>query len=151
MKHALLAALISLGAAFPTQEAPVMLAPSDVKWGAAPPALPPGAKVAMVFGDSSKEGPFTMRVKLPADYKVPPHFHPGAETVTVLSGTFYASMGDVFDASKAKSMPAGSFLALPAKDPHFVYTKEETVIQVSAVGPWSLTYVNPADDPRNKK
>ncbi len=152
MKQAMLVAIAAvLGLASPVQEAPVLVSPADVKWADGPPSLPPGAKTALIFGDMTKAGPFTLRIKLPADYKVPPHFHPDTETVTVLSGTFYVSMGDTFDASKAKGMPAGSFIAAPAKSPHFVYTKEETVIQVSAVGPWSLTYVNPADDPRNSK
>ena len=152
MKQVLLAVTaVLLSAATPAQEAPILITPDDVKWVDAPPSLPPGAKVAAIFGDSKKEGPFTMRAKLPANYKVPPHFHPDTETVTVLSGAFYASMGDVFDAAKGKAMPVGSFLALPAKTPHFAYTKEETVIQVSAHGPWTLNYVNPADDPRNSK
>lgn len=152
MKQMLLVlAAVALSAASPVQEAPVLVSPDDVKWGEGPPSLPAGAKSALIFGDPSKAGPFVLRAKLPANYKIPPHFHPDTETVTVLSGTFYASMGDTFDAAKCKGMGAGSFLALPAKSPHFVYTKEETVIQVSAHGPWSLTYVNPADDPRNSK
>ncbi len=133
------------------QDAPILVTPDDVKWAPAPPALPAGSSVSVVQGDPQKSGPFTMRAKLPANYKVPPHFHPDTETVTVLSGTFHVSMGDTFDASKCKAMPAGSFLALPAKSPHFVFTKEETVIQINAAGPWTLTYVNPADDPRNAK
>jgi hypothetical protein len=144
-------AAIVLGTASPAQDAPILLSPDDVKWADAPPSLPAGAKAAVIFGDPSKAGPFTLRVKMPADYKVPPHFHPDTETVTVLSGTFNVSMGDTFDASKCKSMGAGSFVALPGKSPHFVYAKGETLIQVSAMGPWSLTYVNPADDPRNSK
>lgn len=152
MKQFLLVALIAgVGSALPVQDAPVLLLPADVKWVDGPAALPPGTKAAVIYGDMTKAEPFTFRAKLPADFKVPPHFHPGTETVTVLSGTFYVSMGDTFDASKAKAMTAGSFVALPGKSPHFVYTKEETVIQVSAVGPWGLTYVNPADDPRNSK
>lgn len=145
------AMIFGLAASPSSQEIPIMVSPADVKWGDASPALPPGAKAALLSGDPKLEGPFVMRVKLPADYKVPPHFHPGNENVTVLSGTFHAAMGDTFDASKAKAMSAGSFLLLPAKNPHFVFTKEETIIQVSASGPWTLTYVNPADDPRNKK
>jgi quercetin dioxygenase-like cupin family protein len=150
MKQMLIVSLLAVLAA-PAQESPVFVSPADLKWGDAPPALPAGSKVAPVFGDSTKEGPFTFRVKLPADYKVMPHFHPSTETVTVLSGTLHMSMGDTFDPSKAKAMAAGSFAALPGKSPHFVFAKEETVIQVSGIGPFSLTYVNPADDPRNKK
>lgn len=152
MKLALLIAAVAfLGSASSTQETPILISPDDVKWGEAPPALPPGSKMAVIFGDPKLAGPFTLRAKLPANYKVAPHFHPDTETVTVLSGTFHVSMGDTFDASKTKAMGAGSFVALPGKSPHFVYTKDETVIQVSAVGPWTLTYVNPADDPRNSK
>lgn len=146
MKTILLVTLLAL-----VQDAPILVAPDDVKWSPAPPALPAGSSVSVVQGDPAKSGPFTMRAKLPANYKVPPHFHPDTETVTVLSGAFHVSMGDTFDASKCKAMPAGSFLALPAKNAHFVFTKEETVIQINAVGPWTLTYVNPADDPRNAK
>jgi quercetin dioxygenase-like cupin family protein len=145
-----LLAILVLAAVPMAQDAPILVQPADVTWVEGSPALPPGSKMAVIQGDPKKEGRFTLRAKLPADYKVMPHFHPDVETVTVLSGTFYASMGDTFDASKTKAMPAGSFLALPAKSPHFVYTKEETIIQVSATGPWTLTYVNPADDPRTK-
>jgi hypothetical protein len=133
------------------QESPILVSPNDVDWKDAPPSLPKGAKASLLAGDPSKEGPFTIRLKMPADYKVPPHFHPDTETVTVLSGAFHVSMGDTFDASKGKSMPAGSFIAVPKKSPHFAFTKEETIIQVNAHGPWSLTYSNPADDPRNNK
>ncbi len=145
------AMILSLVASPSSQEIPIMVSPDEVAWMEGPPSLPPGAKMAVLSGDSKKEGLFVMRAKLPAGYKVPPHFHPDKETVTVLSGAFHAAMGDTFDASKLKVMPAGSFLMLPAKNPHFVFTKEETIIQVSAMGPWTLTYVNPADDPRNKK
>ncbi len=150
MKSILLLTFVAAALA-PAQDAPILVTPDDVKWGAAPPALPPGASVSVVQGDPAKAAPFTMRAKLPANYKVPPHFHPDTETVTVVSGTFHVSMGDTFDASKCKAMPTGSFLALPAKSPHFVFTKEETIIQINATGPWTLTYANPADDPRNSK
>jgi len=152
MKQLLFVAITAaFGSSFAAQESPIMVSPADINWVDAPPSLPAGAKVAVIQGDPKAEGPFTMRVKLPADYKVSPHFHPDTETVTVLSGSFHVAMGDTFDASKAKSLAAGSFAALPKKSPHFAFTKEETVIQVNAHGPWSLTYSNPADDPRNKK
>ena len=147
----LMAAVVVLGAATPAQEAPVLVSPDDVKWVDGPPNLPPGAKSALIFGDPKVAGPFTLRLKMPAGSKIPPHFHPDTETVTVLSGAFSVSMGDTFDASKGKSMPVGSFIAVPAKSPHFAFAKEETLIQVSAHGPWALNYVNPADDPRNSK
>ena len=132
------------------QDAPVMIQEADLKWEAGPPSLPAGVKVVFLQGDMKKEGPFTFRAKLPADFKIPPHFHPGTEMLTVISGTLHAAVGDTFDASKAKAMKAGAFLSLPAKGPHYVFTKEETVIQVSGAGPWGITYVNPADDPRSR-
>jgi quercetin dioxygenase-like cupin family protein len=146
----LVVAVVVCGWATPAQEAPVLVSPDDVKWADGPPSLPAGAKSALIFGNPANPGQFTIRLKMPAGYKIPPHFHPDTETVTVLSGSFNVSMGDTFDAAKGKAMPAGSFIAVPAKSPHFAYTKEETLIQVTAQGPWSLNYVNPADDPRKK-
>src|SRR5437762_8839436 len=142
--------LVSLGAA-PAQDSPVLLSPDDVKWMDGPPSLPDGAKMAVMCGDPKLEGPWVLRAKFPAGYKVPPHTHPSLETVTVLTGTLHASMGDTFDASKAKAMSAGGFLMLPARSPHFVFAKEETVIQVSGTGPFDVTYLNPADDPRKAR
>jgi len=124
--------------------------PKEIKWANAPPSLPPGAKVSVLEGDPSKEGPFVMRALMPDGYKVPPHTHPGPERVTVLSGTFYIGMGDRFDADKCKAMPAGSYGTWPAGMKHFAFVKGETVIQIHGTGPWSLTYVRPEDDPRNK-
>ena len=151
MKHLIAVAVVAAFSSFQAQESPIIVTPGDVKWMDAPPSLPHGAKAVVLQGDPGKEGPFTLRLKMPADYKIGPHFHPDTETVTVLSGEFHVSMGDTFDASKAKSLEAGSFAAVPKKSPHFAFSKGETVIQVNAHGPWSITYVNPADDPRNKK
>jgi len=102
-------------------------------------------------GDPSKEGMFTMRLKVPAGYKIAPHFHGADEHVTVISGTIQVALGETFDASKLKTLPAGSFSVIPAKSHHFAFAKEETVIQLHGQGPWTLTYVNPADDPQMKK
>jgi len=127
-----------------------IVAPQEIKWGPAPAVLPPGAEVAVLFGDPTKEGLFAMRLKLPAGYRVPPHTHPVDEAVTVISGTFSLGMGETVDQSKARALPAGSFFVLPPGTAHYVFIDEETVIQISTVGPWGLTYVNPEDDPRQK-
>ncbi|MDP3767894.1 MAG: cupin domain-containing protein [Dehalococcoidia bacterium] len=130
----------------------IMMKAGEVKWADAPPSFPPGgAKLAVLEGDLSKPGPFTMRIKLPANYKVPPHFHPAIEHVTVLSGTFYLGMGEKFDEKKGAGFPVGGFVVMPEKTPHFAWTKGDVTIQVHGVGPWGLTYVNPDDDPRKKK
>ena len=129
----------------------ILMSASDVKWMPAPPSLPPGAQLAVIEGDPTKAGgTFTIRLKAPDGYKVPPHWHPVAEHVTVLEGTFFIGMGDKFDESAGKKLKAGSFASMPQGMRHFAWTKGETVIQVHGVGPFELVYVNPGDDPRKK-
>jgi quercetin dioxygenase-like cupin family protein len=128
------------------------LFPADkVQWQPGPPSLPKGAQIAVLEGDPGKEGPFVFRVKLPDGYRVPPHTHPKTERITVLAGTFYIGMGDKFDAKAARPMPAGTYGHWPAGMKHFVWAKGETTLQFHGIGPWSIEYVNPADDPRNQK
>lgn len=124
--------------------------PDDVKWEDSP-ALPPGAKVAILEGDPTKEGYFAMRARLPDGYRIPPHFHPGHERVTVLSGTFHLGQGDKFDKSATKALPAGSYSTMEPGMHHFAWASGDTVLQINTLGPWGITYVNPADDPRQKK
>lgn len=128
-----------------------ILTPHDMKWVDGPAVLPPGAKVAILEGDPGKEGPFVMRARLPDGYRIAPHTHPKAERITVISGTFHVGMGDTFDPHKGQAMPAGAFGTWPAGMKHYVWTKGETVIQLHGIGPWTLHYVNPNDDPRNAK
>jgi quercetin dioxygenase-like cupin family protein len=124
--------------------------PNDVAWGPAPPSLPPGAQAALLEGDPAKEGPFTLRLRLPDGYRVAPHFHPAVEHITVLEGTFIVGMGDKAATDGERPLGAGSFAFMPAGMRHFVRTKGDTVVQLHGVGPWAITYVNPADDPRKK-
>ena len=130
-------------------EAHMMVIPADLKWADVP-SLPPGAKVSVIEGPLNEAVPFTLRLKLPADYKVPAHWHPAIEHVTVISGTFNMGTGDMLDPSKTKPLSAGSVAIMQPKTNHFAWTKEETIIQVHGVGPWAINYVNPADDPRKK-
>ncbi len=117
-------------------------------WGPAPAAFPPGAKMAVVSGDPSKRAPFTVQLALPAGYKVAPHFHPTAELVEVKQGTVLMGMGDAFDLSKAQAMVVGTKTVVPAKLHHYASTKGATIIAITALGPFAITYVNPADDPQ---
>ena len=146
---ALLAALLPTNAALADDH--VIAPPDSLKWSAGPPSLPAGAQIAIVSGDPGKEGLYVLRLKLPAGYKVPPHMHPNDENVTVISGTFNVGMGDKFDQTMTKAMPAGAYGFWPAGMKHFVWAKGETVIQFHGTGPWSLQYVHPEDDPRNAK
>ena len=142
----------SAGRAQAPAEAPshVGVTPRDMKWAPASPALPPGAQAIVLAGDPGKEGIFVIRLKLPAGYRVPPHWHPSDELVTVLSGTLQIGMGDKFDAASMKTLPAGSFITAAKEMRHYATAKGATVIQVTAMGPFAITYVNPADDPRTK-
>ena len=119
-----------------------------VQWAPAPPVLPAGAEIAVLEGDPAKEGPFTLRLKLPNDYHVPAHFHPVIEHVTVISGEFHVGMGDVMDHAQGTELTEGGFAVMQAGVHHYAWTTDETVIQLHSIGPWGLTYVNPADDPR---
>ncbi len=134
-----------------TSEQHVVLNPADLKWGDAPPALPAGAKMAVLAGDPNKKGLFTVRLQTPAGYKVPPHTHPTSEHITVISGTFYIGTGDKFDEVAGKELGAGGYMVMPAGMKHYAWTPAEAIIQVHSMGPFVIKYVNPADDPRNPK
>jgi quercetin dioxygenase-like cupin family protein len=130
---------------------PAIYTPKQVAWGAGPPFLPAGVKFAVLEGDPTQAGDYTIRLSMPDGYKIPAHSHPTVENVTVVSGEFHAGMGDKLDRSKAMTLPAGSFASLPAQMNHFAWAKGRTVVQVHGTGPFAITYVNPADDPRNAK
>jgi len=137
----------------PAEAAPahVMLTPGAIKWQPFPPGGA-GAKLAVLSGDPEKSGPFVIRVRQPAGGKIQPHWHPKDEHVTVIKGTIFFGMGEKLHKRGAHEFPAGSYLKLPAKMPHFAWTsgKGESIIQVHGMGPFRVIFVNPADDPRNK-
>ena len=122
---------------------------SQLQWAAAP-ALPEGAQIAVLSGDPSKDGLYVVRVMMPAGYKVPAHNHPTTEMLTVISGDFHLGMGDKLDEEKGTLLTAGGFAEAPAKMNHFAWATTPTVVQIHGQGPFAITYVNPADDPRTK-
>ena len=128
----------------------VMIDAAQVKWGPAPPSLPPGAQMAVLDGDPSKPGTFTVRAKFPDGYVVPPHWHPTTENLVILSGTLMVGMGDKIDEGSMHALTAGGYSKMPAKTRHYVRTKGETTLQIYSTGPFEVTYVNPKDDPRKK-
>jgi quercetin dioxygenase-like cupin family protein len=152
MKLMVSAAALALAFALPVSAADDhrIIGPNDVKWSPGPPSMPKGAEAAVLFGDPSKEGLFAMRLKLPKGYQIPPHSHPRPEVVTVISGTFRIGMGETADPAKATPLTAGGLFAFPPGMTHFASTDEDTVVQLNSTGPWSLNYVNPKDDPRQK-
>ena len=135
-----------------TQSADMRLyPPTTIEWKAGPAAIPPGAKMAVLEGDPTKEGPFVVRFQFPDAYHIAPHTHPKTERVTVISGNLYLATGEMLDRANAKKLPAGSFGYWPAGMKHTAWSEGETVIQLHGIGPWQINYVNPADDPRNAK
>lgn len=130
----------------------IMKVPADVPWGPCPAAVPAGAQCAVVEGDlSAPDRLFAFRLKMPSGYRIPPHFHPADEHLVVVQGTFNMGSGDVFDMKTTKPMVTGSFVVMPKGAHHFAWTEGETILHIYAIGPWGITFVNPLDDPRNRK
>lgn len=123
--------------------------PEQLEWRDGPPSLPKGAEFAIVEGDPAKAGEyFALRLRMPDGYRIPAHWHPVAERVTVISGTFRLGHGETFDADATRPLGAGSYFSLPPRSRHFAQADGETVIQLNSVGPWEINYVNAGDDPR---
>jgi quercetin dioxygenase-like cupin family protein len=123
--------------------------PDEIVWGDAPPDLPKGVQMAVLSGDPTKAVPFTLRLKMPDGYKIPPHWHSNDEHITVLSGNFVLHMGDTMDAP-AHTMTAGAYHFLPGKAHHAAEAKGETILQLHGMGPFDIHYVNPSDNPNPK-
>jgi uncharacterized RmlC-like cupin family protein len=127
--------------------------PDQMKWGPPPPFVAPGAQLAVLEGDpGASSGDFTIRLKMPAGYKIAPHWHPKRENVTVISGNFKVGMGDKWDDAKMATFAPGSFAYMDPEMHHYAQSGEtETVVQVHGMSPLQLNYVNPDDDPSKKK
>jgi quercetin dioxygenase-like cupin family protein len=129
----------------------IMLNDAGLKWMPGPPFLPAGVQLAVLEGDPSKEGPFTVRLLMPANYTVPPHTHPTIEHVTVIEGTLNMGSGNTLNRSTAKQLKKGGYAVMPANFAHYAFAKGRTIVQVHGMGPFAINYINSADDPRNRK
>jgi hypothetical protein len=130
---------------------PPPMQPEEIKWAPAPPVLNAGAEMAVLAGDPAKAGPVTMRLKLPAGFVIAPHWHPTDERVTVIAGHLGIGMGDKLDKKQSKVLKPGGYAIALAHMHHFAWTKTGAVVQIDLMGPFGITYVNPADDPSKKK
>jgi hypothetical protein len=135
------------GAVF-AQSTHVVVPADKVQWGPAPPALPTGAQIAVLEGNPAEKGSVTLRLRFPANYNIPAHWHSMTERITVLSGTFHVGMGDKLDRQASQTLEPGGFVSLPASMHHFAWTATPTVVQINLEGPFDLFYVNPADNPQ---
>src|SRR5262245_13551809 len=127
----------------------LMVVPSGITWADLP-SLPPGDQIAVIEGPINEAKPFTMRLRFPANYKIPAHYHGAIEHVTVISGTFNMGLGDKLDTKGTRALGPGGMAIMQPGTRHFAWNEGETIVQVHGVGPWTITYVDPADDPRKK-
>lgn len=152
MKRLLLAVVLTAFVSAPSlaQEMaePTVLGNSDaIEWMDGPPFLNPGAQMAVVQGDPSADGVYTVRLRFPAGYEVRPHTHPTIENVTIVSGSLHVNMGSTWDTSGGLTLETGGFASIPAEAPHFAWTTEPVEIQIHGMGPFEFNYVNPEDAP----
>ncbi|HEV3409661.1 MAG TPA: cupin domain-containing protein [Chthoniobacterales bacterium] len=124
---------------------------AELQWQKGPASLPEGAQFVVLDGDPTKEGSFTIRLKMPAGYKIPPHTHPTAERVTVISGVAHLGYGDKFDESAGRELKTGDFTVIPAGVAHFAWSRGEAILQIHSEGPFQRKFINPADEPASAK
>jgi quercetin dioxygenase-like cupin family protein len=147
---ALLSGALMASSAWAEEAALITATPAKLEWVAAP-SVGPGAMIAVIEGDLKAAEPFTYRLKLPANSNIGVHTHPLIERVTVISGSFYFATGDKFDPAQAKTYQPGDTLIIPAGIPMYAYTKDqEAILQLHGMGPTGISYLDPADDPRNQ-
>ena len=122
--------------------------PEEVDWQSFA-VFPPAARLAILIGNPTQPGPYTIRVRLPAGTKMMPHKHPEDRIYTVMEGVFYIGLGETFDENELTAYGVGSVIVLPGDQAHFHWAKSgQYVTQVTAIGPLGLSYVHPSDDPR---
>lgn len=146
LPHAVILAAAASVFACSTHQTITAVDPS-LTWGPAPAVFPPGAQMAVLQGDPGATSEFTVRLRLPDGYRIPPHTHPTDENVTVISGTFQVGMGSTFKTDSMIALAPGGFVTAPAQHAHFARAQGPTIVQVHALGPFALTYVNPSDLP----
>jgi glyoxylate utilization-related uncharacterized protein len=149
MKQVLIAsvALLMISASSVLADQMVTVQPDGMKWGDGPPTLPKGMQLAVLVGDPGLAGPYVIRIKVPAGYQIPAHWHSTAENLTVLAGVVNVGMGDKLDKSEGHALDVGGFAFLPAKMGHFLWTTSPATFQIHADGPFDIHYVNVNDRP----
>jgi quercetin dioxygenase-like cupin family protein len=121
---------------------------ANLVWGDGPPSLPKGVRMAKLSGDPAQPGPFVARLKFPAGFVLPPHVHTADENVTVLAGTVMSGRGETFDKGKTRTLTAGAFGVTPAGTAHFSQAPDGATLQIHGIGPFTVRYIDPRDDPR---
>jgi quercetin dioxygenase-like cupin family protein len=148
-----LAALVAGAAASAATAAaqPAYHPATEIVWKEGPATMPKGVRLAVLEGDPTQAGVFTIRLRFPAGMRIPAHSHTQTEHATVIAGVLHIGMGERFDSAATRALPAGSFGYWPAGMRHYAWMEGETVLQLHGQGPWTVTYVDPADDPRRAR
>lgn len=145
MKFAAIIILFLIGSSVFSQDLPkgaIQIHPTDIKWMDAPPPLPGGSQIAVLEGNPREEGLFTIRVKLPPYYKIPAHWHPKDERVTIIEGAVYVGFGDATDTTSATKFGTASYYINPVESHHYIFTQSEgAIMQITGNGPWGITYI----------
>lgn len=144
MSRWLVSGVLAVAAAAGAEAPPpgtLQVQPETIPWGPGSPAMPAGTQVAVLEGDPGAQRFFTLRLKVPAGSKLAPHWHPRDERVTVLSGRVAVGFGEVVEENAVTTFGAGSFYVNPANRPHYVLFQEDSVVQVTGVGPWEVQFV----------
>lgn len=127
---------------------PIVITPENLQWGTFD-AFPPGVKAAIIIGDPRKNGYFMFRVKVPANYMIPPNWQTSTVYITVLSGRYHIGIGDKFNPKNGKTLPSTGSVIVPAGAHLYFWSTNGALLEVHGIGPWNIHYVNPSDDPRN--
>ena len=150
MHHAvplLFVALAALsGDATTAEEVPagtIRLEAASLVWKAAPAPFPPGMETVVLEGDPRSSEIFTLRLRAPAGARLAPHTHPLPERVTVIQGAIGVGFGSEYDPNRLRIFRAGDYYVNPPGVPHFVGFVEDSVVQVTGRGPWSLEWISP--------
>jgi quercetin dioxygenase-like cupin family protein len=142
------AGLLLIAAGREQSMAPIALTPGEMQWMGPAALLAPGMQQVNLVGDPDKPGPYTLRLKFPKGLRIAPHTHPDSRELTVLSGLLATGYGEKFDAEHLKVLPAGSFYTEPKNVPHYIEIKEDTLLQISGMGPSRRVFVAPMDTTR---
>ena len=126
---------------------PKIVTAAETQWGEGPPSLPAGAQMVILDGHPAKSGPFTIRLKMPAGYQIPPHTHTVAERITVISGAVHLAIGEKLDEAAGRRLNTGDFAVIPPGVPHFAWSTAEAVLQIHSEGPFQRKFVDPAHEP----
>src|SRR5689334_5324553 len=141
-------ALFVAAAMAQTRQGVVALTPLEMNWTSQGGLAAPGMEQLNLVGDPARPGPYTLRLKFPKGFKVAPHTHPDSREVTIISGVFATGYGETFDNARLKTLPAGSFYTEPANAPHYIEIEEDTILQVSGMGPSGRKFINLPETPK---